>query len=315
MTHLVEQLVCLHLTQTRTKGTYQVYRSQQIQKYVPGEQDGIYHLLIVNNSNSPTVSPFSTERFSQPIQQLYPQTNRDNPKSDPTPSVSFALPSPVGETAINDPQNSVTRETLNSQIFDYNIGIGLTEIQSNSAGTAHTFFSTIDHGLNRVVNVSIANSGSGYGNGSAGFIYNAKLASAGAASTQGQNATARLQVDASGGIIGAKIMDGGSAYAVGDSLQVVGVGTTSGYSVGILEVTKIHDNSGDVIQLFNAKPEDNNSYNTLYRVTSVPTGSSKEVQVASAATVSGASGIGVTDLASATALNVGRELNVSSVYL
>jgi len=299
-------------TQTRTKGTYQIYRSQQIQKYVAGEQDGIYHLLIVNNSNSPTVSPFSTERFSQPIQQLYPQTNRDNPKSDPTPSVSFALPSPIGETAVNDPQNSVTRETLNSQIFDYNIGFGLTAVQSNSTGTAHTFFSTIDHGLNRVVNVSIADSGAGYGNGSAGFIYNAKLASAGAASTQGQHGTARIQVDASGGIIDAKIMDGGSAYAVGDSLQVVGVGTTSGYSVGILEVTKIHDNSGDVIQLFNAKPEDNNSYNTLYRITSVPTGSSKEVQVASAATVSGASGIGVTDLASATALNVGRELNVSS---
>ena len=77
-----------------------------------------------------------------------------------------------------------------------------------------------------------------------------------------KNARLRLQVDASGGIIGAKIMDGGSAYAVGDSLQVVGVGTTSGYSVGIGEVTKIHDNSGDVIQLFNAKPEDNNSYNT-----------------------------------------------------
>ena len=39
-------------TQKRTKGTYQVYRSQQIQRYVAGEQDGIYHLLIVNNSNS-----------------------------------------------------------------------------------------------------------------------------------------------------------------------------------------------------------------------------------------------------------------------
>ena len=300
-------------TQTRTKGTYQVYRSQQIQKYVAGEQDGIYHLLIVNNSNSPTVSPFSTERFSQSIQQLYPQTNRDNPKSDPTQSVSFALPSPVGETVINDPQNSVTRETLNAQIFDYNIGFGLTAVQSNSAGTAHTFFSTIDHGLNRVINIGIADSGAGYGNGSAGYIYNAKLKSvSGAASTQGQNATARIQVNASGNIVSAKIMDGGSAYAVGDSLQVVGVDTTSGYSAGIVTVTKIHDNTGDVIQLYNAKPDSNHPYNTLYRVTGVTVGSPREVQVASAATVSGASGVGVTDLASAAAQNVGRVLDVSS---
>ena len=103
--------------QTRTKGTYQVYRSQQVQRYIAGEQDGIYHLLIVNNSNSPSVSPFSTERFSQNIQQLYPQTNRDNPKSDPNASASFALPSPIGETVVDDPQNSVTRETLNAQVF------------------------------------------------------------------------------------------------------------------------------------------------------------------------------------------------------
>ena len=299
-------------TQSRTKGTYQVYRSQQVQKYAPGEQDGIYHLLIINNSNSPTVAPFSTDRYSQSIQQLYPQTNRDNPKSDPTQSVSFALPSPIGETAVNDPQNSLTRETLNAQIFDYNIGFGVTEVQSNGAGTGHTFFSTIDHGLNRVINIGIADSGAGYGNGSAGYLYNAKLVSAGAASTQGQNATARIQVNSSGNIVGAKIMDGGSAYAIGDSLEVVGVAITTGYSVGIVTVTSIHDNSGDIIELVNAKPETNHPYNTLYRITGITTGSSKEVQVSSASTIGGASGIGITNLASAVALNIGRTLDVSA---
>jgi hypothetical protein len=298
--------------QTRTKGTYQVYRAQQIQRYIAGEQDGIYHLLIINNSNSPTVSPFSTERFSQNIQTLYPQTNRDNPKSDPTQSASFALPTPIGETVVDDPQNSVTRETLNAQVFDYNIGFGVTEVQSNGAGTAHTFFSTIDHGLNRVVNIGIADSGAGYGNGSAGYIYNAKLTSAGAATSQGQNATARIEVNSSGNIIAAKIMDGGSAYSVGDSLQIVGVGTTSGYSVGIVTVTKIHDNTGDTVELINAKPKTNHPYNTLYRITGVTAGSVKEVQVASAATVGGASGIGITDLASAAVQVVGRALNVSA---
>ena len=299
-------------TQTRTKGTYQVYRAQQVQRYVAGEQDGIYHLLIVNNSNSPTVSPFSTERFSQSIQQLYPQTNRDNPKSDPNATSSFALATPVGETVSDDLQNSITKETLNAQVFDYNIGFGVTEVQSNGAGTAHTFFSTIDHGLNRVVNIGIADSGAGYGNGSAGYIYNAKLVSSGAASTQGQNATARLEVNSSGNIVAAKIMDGGSAYSVGDSLQIVGVGTTAPHSVGIVTVTKIHDNTGDTIELVNAKPQSNYPYNTLYRITGVNAGAAKEVQVASAATVGGASGIGITDLTSAAVQTNGRSLNVSS---
>ena len=297
--------------QTRTKGTFQVYRSQQIQRYIAGEQDGIYHLLIINNSNSPTVSPFSTERLSQSIQQLYPQTNRDNPAQDPQASSSFALPTPIGETVVDDPQSSVTRETLQSQISDYNIGFGVTEVQSNSAGTAHTFFSTIDHGLNRVVNIGIADSGAGYGNGSAGYIYNAKLVSSGAASTQGQNATARIQVNSSGNIVAAKIMDGGSAYTVGDSLQIVGVGTTASHSVGIVTVTKIYDNVGDTVELLNVKPQSNHPYNTLYRITGVNAGAAKEVQVASAATVSG-SGIGVTDLSASSVQVIGRSLNVSS---
>ena len=54
-------------------------------------------------------------------------------------------------------------------------------------------------------------------------------------------------------------MDGGSAYSVGDSLQIVGVGTTSGFTVGIVTVTKIHDNTGDTVELINAKPEDKSS--------------------------------------------------------
>ena len=90
-------------------------------------------------------------------------------------------------------------------------------------------------------------------------------------------------------------MDGGSAYTVGDSLQIVGVGTTAPHSVGIVTVTKIYDNVGDTVELLNVKPQSNHPYNTLYRITGVNAGAAKEVQVASAATVSG-SGIGVTDL-------------------
>jgi hypothetical protein len=301
-------------TQKKYPGTYLVYRAQEVQEYIPGAQDGIYHLLIINASNSPTVSPFSTERYSQPIQYLYPQTNRDNPKSDPDATSSFALPSQIGQVVIDEPQNSITKETIQESLFDFNVGAGITAIVSNSAGTAHTIYTTIDHGFNRVINVSIASSGAGYGGGTAGYLYNAKLVSAGAASTQGQNATARIQVNSTGNLVSVKIMDGGSAYRVGDSLQVVGVGTTTGYSVGVVTVTSIYDNIGDTLSLAGVLPQSNKEFNTLYRITGIGTGAAKEIQVASASTVGAATtlGIGLTNTASATASLTGQSLNVTA---
>tara|TARA_B100000900_G_scaffold413209_1_gene436710 strand:- start:2931 stop:8825 length:5895 start_codon:yes stop_codon:yes gene_type:complete len=303
-------------TQKRTKGTYQVYRSQQIQKYIAGSQDGIYHLLVVNNSNSPTVSPFSTERFSQNIQTLYPQSNRDNPTSDPKAASSFALPTPIGQVVTSDPQDSITRETLHEQFFDYNVGFGITAIQSDTTGTAHTIFTTIEHGLNGVISVGIADSGAGYGSGSAGQIYNAKLVSGddtvGLGSTGGTGATARLTVNAAGNITAVKIMEGGSAYRVGDFLNVVGTATTTGHSAGIVTVTGISNNIGDTIEISSIQPNSNDPYNTLYRITEIGVGKEKEVKVASASTISGMSGLGVTDTAAACAHVVGRTLDVSA---
>ena len=301
--------------QKKYPGTYVVYRAQEVQEYVPGSQDGIYHLLVTNSSNSPSVSPFSAERYSQPIQYLYPQTNRDNPKSDPDATASFALPSPIGQVVVDEPQNSVTRETIQESLFDFNVGFGITAIVSNSTGTAHTIYTTIDHGLNRVINVSIANSGYGYGSGSAGYLYNAKLVSAGAASTQGQHATARIEVNTSGNLVSAKIMDGGSAYAVGDALQVVGVGTTTGYSVGIVTVTQIYSNIGGTLSLAGVLPQTNKGFNTLYRITGISTGAAKEIQVASASTIGAATtlGVGVTDTATTTASLTGQTLNVTAL--
>lgn len=301
--------------QKKYKGTYQVYRVQEVQEYVPGNQDGVYNLLILNSSNSPTVSPFSSEKYSQPIQYLYPQTNRDNPSSDPKASASFALPNQIGLVVIDDPQHSVTKETLQESLFDMNVGVGITGIISNSTGTAHTIFTSIDHGLNRAINVSIANSGSGYGNGNAGYFYNAKLVSAGVANTQGQHATARIEINSSGNLTDVKIMDGGSAYRIGDSLQVVGVGTTTGYSVGIVTVTKIYDNTGDTLSIFNVLPNSNNEFNTLYRITGISTGSAKEIEVSSSSAIGAATtlGVGITDTTNAVSVLTGQTLNVTAL--
>ena len=175
------------------------------------------------------------------------------PSSDPKAASSFALPTPIGQVVTSDPQDSITRETLDEQLFDYNVGFGITAIQSDTTGTAHTIFTTIEHGLNGIISVGIADSGAGYGSGSAGQIYNAKLVSGddtvGLGSTGGTGATARLTVNAAGNITAVKVMEGGGAYRVGDFLNVVGVGTTTGYSAGIVTVTGIRNNIGDTLEL------------------------------------------------------------------
>ena len=298
----------------RFNDTYYIYRSQEIQKYVPGEQDGVYHLVVLNASNKPSVTPFSGQNFSQSVQNLYPQTNRDNPESDPREAVSYALATPVGQVVIDDPKHSITKETINKNLDDNSVGFGITNIISNVAGTAHTIYTNIDHSLNRITSVSIASSGTGYGSGSAVSLYNARLVGF-AGSTTGNYATARITVDGIGGITNVKIMDGGSAYGIGNTLAVVGVATTAGFVRGYVTVTDIYNNTGDVIRLSGVSSESLSHYNQLYRITSVPVGSTKEIIVASASTVGNANttGVGADLTANSFGYLTGEALNVTSL--
>ena len=294
-------------------GTYQIYRTQEVHKYVPGVQDGVYHLIINSASNSPTVSPFSELRFAQPIQNLYPQTNRDNPVSDPAPSVSFALPNPIGQVVVNDTQKSITKESLSNALVDLSVGFGLTDIRSNAAGTAHTFYSTIDHGLAGITSVSIVSGGFGYGSGAAGNIYNARLVGF-AGSTTGDNATAVITFDGSGTITAVKIMDGGSAYGIGNTLSIVGVATTTSHVPAVVQVTHINDNINDSIQLDGITPASNNEYNTLYKITGISTGNTKQFEVQSSVAINNPSqtGLGVTATSSSNTKIVGKALGIST---
>ena len=184
MTHQQEQLHFLTLERKNLNDTYYVYRISESQKYITGDQDGVYYLTLLNASNKPTVAPFTEEKYSQPVKQLFPQTDRDNPTSDPEESKCFADPNTIGLVDINDPRNSVTKETLNKYLDDFKVGFGLTDI-SSTTGTAHTIHSDIDHGLNRVIKLNIVSGGANYGTGSGTeeTYYNAKLISIGS-STQ-----------------------------------------------------------------------------------------------------------------------------------
>ena len=290
--------------------TYQVYKTEEIQPYVFGSQDGIYYLTLINHSNSPTVTPFSNQKFAQPIENLYPQTNKDNPNSDPNASDSHALPSTIGEVVVNDPQNSITKETLESLV----VGYGITNIRSLS-GIAHTIYTAIDHGLAGITTVSIVSGGSNYGSSGSftGNLYNARLVGF-AGSTTGSNATAKITLT-SGAITGVTIIDGGSAYGIGNTLTVVGIATTTSHVIGVVRVETISNNIGDTLKISGVSSASNYEYNTLYRVSGISTGKSKEINVISAETFTGFSttGLGVTITSNAGYLPTGKVLSISSL--
>lgn len=288
--------------------TYQVYRTEEVQPYISNVQDGIYYLTLINNSNYPTVTPFREISFTQPIENLYPQTNKDNPNSDPNSSVSHALPDPIGKVVVDDFQNSVTKETLESFI----VGFGITDIQSSS-GSAHTIYTSIDHGFSKITSASIVSGGSNYGTGISGILYNAELVGF-AGSTTGSNATAKIILGVGGTISGVTIIDGGSAYGIGNTLRVVGVATTSGFVEGVIRVDSISNNVGDTLRISGVTSAAYSQYNTQYRISGIATGKSKELNVISAETLTSfsTSGIGSIVTSNAEYLPTGRVLQISA---
>jgi len=300
-----------HFRRKKFNDTYYIYKTEEVQKFIAGEQDGVYYLTLVNASNSPSVIPFTVEKFTQPVKELYPQVNRDNPVADPEETKSFASSSLIGEVLVNDVRNSITKETINKSFKDNDIGIGLTDIRSTSA-TNHTIFTSLDHGLNRITQVSITNPGVGYGPGVPGDYFNATLVGF-AGSTVGQYATAKVTLDGAGSISDIKIMDGGSAYGIGNTLTVTGIGTTSGFSSAVITVSNVYDNVGDVIKIAGVTSTAYQVYNNLYRITEVAVGSAKSFSAISATSVSGiSSAVGPTFTANAISYLTGQALHVNT---
>ena len=296
--------------------TYYIYRVQEIRKQISGQQDGVYYVSVLNASNKPAVSPFTEEKFSQPVKEFFPQTVRDNPISDPQSSKSFATPSLIGSVVVDDPRNSITRETLDKYNDDNAVGVGVTDIQSLS-GIAHTIYTAHDHGLNRITSVTITDAGAGYGDGTAGDIYNASLTAIGSSVT-GKNATAKLTVDGSGTITAVQIMDGGSAYAVGSTLNVTGVSTFAPFTQATVTVASIYDNVGDVVRVVGVSSNSYQPYNQLYRISDVGTGvtNTTSFSVVPATEISSniitTTGIGVTVTSDAYVYLTGESGRVSS---
>ena len=292
----------------RYHNTYYIYRLSEAQKYISGEQDGIYHLNVLNASVQPTVAPFTADKYSQPVKELFPQISRDNVISDPEPSECFAASSLIGLVNVNDSRKSITRETLNKMVADNNTGISISNILSES-GIGHTINTSYDHGLNRITKVQRTEDGSEYTDGT---YYNVKLIPATGATVSGNHATAKVVVD-SGQISNVTIMDGGSGYTVGNELTFDGL--TSSGTEATVEVSKIYNNVGDVIRVSGVSSESYNGYNSLYRITSV--NSTTSINVSSASSISSddisTSGIGANSAASAYLSLTGESISIFSL--
>jgi len=300
----------------RYKDTYKIYRSIEVQKYIKDISDGVYNLLVVTCSNAPTVDPYNQYSFTQPIVDLYPQQDRDNPTSNFGASKSYAVSDDIGKVVINDLEKSITKESLFDWVSDSSIGIGITNIISNSVvGTSHTIYTSIDHGLNRIVTFTLTNAGSNYGRtaGVGGEFYNARLVGA-ANSTVGENATAYVSVNTSGVIQSIKLMSGGSGYGIGNTLSIVGIPTVAGWVPGYITVNSIYNNVNDVISINGITGQNVSDYNQLYRIKTISNGKSREFIADSVSTILSASttGIGSTATASSFAVLTGKSVPVSS---
>ena len=106
----------------------------------------------------------------------------------------------------------------------------------------------------------------GTGGGSVETYYNANLVSIGA-STTGKHATAKVTVSAAGTISDIIVMDGGSAYGIGNTMHVTGITTSASHTPAVVEVERSMTTLVMLLELLVFLSESYAGYNNLYRIT------------------------------------------------
>jgi len=253
--------------------TYTIENVETIQEYSSGLQDGIYYLTCLIGNISPTASEFATQKFKQNITDLYPVVDKDNLVTDPLQTLTGASNKLIGKVIVNDPQNSTTKESIINYLKDNRVGLAVTNAISISSGLSTVFTST-DHNLNTITGLTILLPGSGYGSGIVTTLYNVSLVGAG---ITGKGATANVTVSAAGTITAVSIVDGGSAYGVGNTMSV-------GSGGGSVTVSSINNNVGDVVQIIGVGTtgnRNNGGYNGLYKISAINNSNSVTYNVGS----------------------------------
>lgn len=232
---------------------YQIYKLETIQKFSHGVSDGVYNATLNTFKNKPSVAPFNIEnlKLSQSIENLYPNSDIDNPNSDPAPTKTKASRKTIGKIDINDPENSVTKETISEFFKDFSIGAEVASI--SKSGSTCILTTTQNHGLKGIRQLSSVQAGTGF---VPGTWYDIPLCGG-----TGQNATAVVTVDSGGTVTSALISNPGSGYESGQTLTIRGIphSSISGSSVTV-SIGSIFNGTLNSIQIIGSKNKSNDGF-------------------------------------------------------
>ena len=184
-----------------------IYRTETILPYVEGAQDGVYHMYVLNGSNT-IEEEFAAGKYNQNVVNLYPELDRDNVNDNPQEASSYAKRFPIGDVVTNDLKKSITRETANKLINSFGVANTISDVTDNTTSAVLTL--TREHDLGGLKYGGTLAGGGGHTDGT---YYNVKLfddASA-PASAVWKGATAKVVVSG-GAVTEYEITEPGSAY-------------------------------------------------------------------------------------------------------
>ena len=197
-------------------GNFFIYRTEVITPYIQDVQDGVFHLFVLNSSNAmdEPSGEFSDNQYNQNIVNLFPEYDRDNVDANPPAAVSYAKRFPIGDVVTNDLKKSITRETANQFLKNFDGSIGITSVVNNSTNAVINLDK--EHSFNSLKFHNTLNGGSGHTDGT---YYNVRLLNTNAtpATAPWDGATAKVVVS-SNAVTSVEITDGGSAYTNGETL-------------------------------------------------------------------------------------------------
>ena len=225
---------------------FYIYRNDTIKPYISGQQDGIYHLFVLNASN-PVPEEFTESNYSQNVVDLYPQLDRDNLSDNPPAAISFAKRSPLGDVVTNSLKNSLTRETNDKLLKNFGVGLKINTVGTDTGESELTFDRA--HNFGSLAEGTVTGVTSSYTNGT---HYDVKILSTSSTPT-GANwngATANVTVS-TGAITGVEIVDTGANYSAGtyyfDKTSTLGLGNNG--ATYVVASGGIRSNVGDVVQV------------------------------------------------------------------
>ena len=245
---------------------YYVYRNETISPYIENQQDGIYHLFVLNASNQVS-DEFTNLKYSQNVVDLYPQLDRDNNTDNPSATVSKALNSPLGDVSTNYLKDSLTRETIDKFVNDFSVTPTISGVSDSGTSATLTFTKQTCHNYAGIVTGSISASGASYINGT---YHNVKLLGTSSDPTPEVStwfgATATVIVSGNA-VSSVSITDSGGGYSAASLFfdrTAIGLGDNNArYTI---TADGISNNVGDTVQVTGIGTESDG----YYRIATIP---------------------------------------------